>query len=53
MAPTVFPIDLTGRAIGEPLVGYSSVDFYGAYLEDRIQLAKTHWARIKPPGAAT
>ena len=53
MAPTVFPIDLTGRAIGEPLVGYSSVDFYGAYLEDRIQLAKAHWARITPPGAAT
>ncbi|MGA0187713.1 MAG: hypothetical protein ACO3JE_06145 [Burkholderiaceae bacterium] len=52
MAPTVFPLDLTGQAIGEPLVGYSSVDFYGAYLEDRIQLAKAHWARIKPPGAA-
>jgi len=53
MAPTVFPIDFAGQPIGEPLVGYSSVDFYGAYLEDRIQLAKAHWARITPPGAAT
>jgi thioredoxin-related protein len=53
MAPTVFPIDLAGRPIGEPLVGYSSVDFYGAYLEDRIQLAKAYWARGIQTGAAT
>ena len=53
MAPTVFPIDLLGQAIGEPLIGYSSVDFYGAYLEDRIQLAKAHWARGTHTGAAT
>jgi hypothetical protein len=52
MAPTVFPIDFAGQPIGEPLVGYSSVDFYGAYLEDRIQLAKAHWARAAQKGAA-
>lgn len=53
MAPTVFAMNFAGQPIGEPLVGYSSVDFYGAYLEDRIQLAKAHWARGPNPGAAT
>lgn len=53
MAPTVFPIDFAGQPIGEPLIGYSSVDFYGAYLEDRIQLAMAHWARAAQRGAAT
>lgn len=53
MAPTVFAMNFAGQPIGEPLVGYSSVDFYGAYLEDRIQLAKAHWARGPHSGAAT
>jgi hypothetical protein len=43
LAPTVVCLDRQGRPLGEPLVGYSSRDFYGAYLEDRIRLAQAHW----------
>ncbi len=53
MAPTVFPISSSGKPIGEPLVGYSSADFYGAYLEDRISLAQRHWGANRPTGATT
>lgn len=39
LAPTVAFIGPDGREIAERLVGYSSPDFYGAYLEQRIAQA--------------
>jgi thioredoxin-related protein len=43
LAPTVVFVDQLGQPMGEPLIGYASRDFYGAYLEDRIQLAQAYW----------
>lgn len=40
VAPTVAFIGPDGREIAERLVGYSSPDFYGAYLEQRIAQAR-------------
>jgi thioredoxin-related protein len=42
--PTVVMVDGQGRALAPPLAGYTSPDFYGAYLEDRIATA-VHGAR--------
>lgn len=39
LAPTVAFIGPDGKEIAERLVGYSSPDFYGAYLEQRIAQA--------------
>ncbi|MEY3971605.1 MAG: hypothetical protein RLZZ80_1303 [Pseudomonadota bacterium] len=46
LAPTVVLIDELGRPITEALIGYSSRDFYGAYLEDRILQAQAYWQKI-------
>lgn len=40
VAPTVAFIGPDGREIAERLVGYSSPDFYGGYLEQRIAQAR-------------
>jgi thioredoxin-related protein len=40
LAPTVAFIGPDGKEIAERLVGYSSPDFYGAYLEQRIAQAR-------------
>jgi thioredoxin-related protein len=45
LAPTVVFVDQLGQPMGEPLIGYASRDFYGAYLEDRIQLAQAYWQK--------
>ena len=37
--PTVVMVDPKGAALAPPLVGFSSPDFYGAYLEERIATA--------------
>jgi thioredoxin-related protein len=37
--PTVVLVDGRGRALAPLLAGYTSPDFYGAYLEDRIAAA--------------
>ncbi|MGA0817233.1 MAG: hypothetical protein ACO3OX_07625 [Burkholderiaceae bacterium] len=46
LAPTVVFIDQLGQPITEPLIGYASRDFYGAYLEDRILQAQAYWRKI-------
>ena len=46
LAPTVVFVDLLGHPILEPLIGYASRDFYGAYLEDRILRAQAYWRKI-------
>ena len=38
--PTVVLVDAGGAALAEPLVGFSSPDFYGAYLDQRIDTAQ-------------
>lgn len=38
-APTVLFLGADGREVAERLVGFSSADFYGAYLEQRVQAA--------------
>jgi len=39
LTPTLLFLDSTGKAIAEPLLGYTSPDFYGAYLEEAINTA--------------
>lgn len=39
-APTVLLLSSSGELLAEPLVGASIPDFYGAYLEERIETAK-------------
>jgi len=40
MYPTVVLVDATGKLLAEPLVGFTSPDFYGAYLDSRIDTAR-------------
>jgi hypothetical protein len=40
MAPTVLFLDAGGKEIAERMEGISSADFYGAYLQDRIDTAR-------------
>ena len=44
MAPTVVFLGSDGGELAERLVGYSSPDFYGAYLEQRIEQARSRRA---------
>jgi thioredoxin-related protein len=39
-APTVLFLGPTGEPLAEPLVGYQSEDFYGAYFEQRLAQAR-------------
>ena len=39
LTPTLVFLDSTGKAVAEPLLGYNSPDFYGAYLESAIDTA--------------
>jgi hypothetical protein len=45
MAPTVLFLGPGGREVAPRLVGYSSPDFYGAYLDERVQTANAAAAR--------
>ncbi len=47
--PTVLLVDADGKALGDPLIGFASPDFYGAYLEDAIRTA-TARVRGERPG---
>lgn len=39
--PTLIMVDASGTPLTTPLIGYSSPDFYPAYLEDQIRSAQT------------
>ena len=39
LSPTVAFVDARGRMLGEPVVGLTTVDFYGAYLEKALEQA--------------
>jgi thioredoxin-related protein len=45
--PTLLFLNAQGQEVAERLVGVSSADFYGAYLEERLSTAR---AKIKPGG---
>ncbi len=44
--PTLVMLNEHGAPLGEPLIGYSSPDFYAAYLEERIKAAHIYWQAI-------
>lgn len=43
VAPTVAMVGKDAEPLFPPLVGYSSRDFYGAYLDDQIVRANRYW----------
>ncbi len=43
VTPTLCMLDDLARPLPEPLVGYTSRDFYAAYLEDQIRAAHAYW----------
>jgi hypothetical protein len=45
VAPTVVMVGAGARPLFAPLVGYSSRDFYGAYLDDQIVRAHRYWTQ--------
>ncbi|MDO8374308.1 MAG: hypothetical protein Q7T39_20480 [Polaromonas sp.] len=46
--PTVLFLGPEGQELAERLVGLASLDFYGAYLEDRLTAARKALAALKP-----
>lgn len=46
LMPTLVMLNERALPLGDPLVGYSSPDFYAAYLEERIKAAHTYWQTI-------
>lgn len=46
MVPTLVFVDAQGRELAERLVGLTTVDFYGGYLENSIEAAE---ARLRAP----
>ena len=47
LTPTLAALDRTAKPIVSPLVGYSSRDFYGAYLEEQIRQAQLYWQNLR------
>lgn len=45
VAPTVVLVDRDAEPLFPPLVGYSSRDFYGAYLDDQVVRAQRYWSQ--------
>jgi thioredoxin-related protein len=46
LAPTVLFFGREGREVAERLVGGSIPDFYGAYLDERVQIARLSLAKL-------
>ena len=40
LSPTVLVVDANGRALGEPIVGLLTIDFYGAYIDNALKSAR-------------
>jgi len=47
LTPTLAALDRTAKPIVSPLAGYSSRDFYGAYLEEQIRQAQLYWQNLR------
>ncbi|MFZ9733781.1 MAG: hypothetical protein ACO3DD_08215 [Burkholderiaceae bacterium] len=45
VAPTVVMVGRDAGPLFPPLVGYSSRDFYGAYLDDQVVRAHRYWSQ--------
>jgi thioredoxin-related protein len=45
VAPTLVMVGSTCQPLFEPLVGYSSRDFYGAYLDAQVERAQRYWSQ--------
>ena len=43
-APTLLFLDANGTEVAPRLIGVSSQDYYGVYLEQRIEIARDHFA---------
>lgn len=43
--PTVVFVDSSGKTLADPIAGFTVPDFYGAYLEDRLQQARARLNR--------
>lgn len=43
--PTVVFVDTSGKSLADPIAGFTVPDFYGAYLEDRLQQASARLNR--------
>lgn len=43
LTPTVVMLDHLAKPLTDPLVGYSSRDFYAVYLEQQIEVAQRFW----------
>ncbi len=43
--PTVVFVDAIGKNLADPIAGFTVPDFYGAYLEDRLQQASARLIR--------
>lgn len=46
VAPTVVMVSAAAQPLFDPLVGYSSRDFYGAYLDEAIVRAHHYWMKL-------
>lgn len=46
VAPTVAMVGRDAQPLFAPLVGYSSRDFYGAYLDDQVARAQRYWNEL-------
>ena len=47
VVPTITAVNRQLTPLRTPLVGYSSADFYGAYLEEQITEAVNYWAKAR------
>jgi hypothetical protein len=45
LAPTLVMVGSACQPLFAPLVGYSSRDFYGAYLDDQVERAQRYWSQ--------
>jgi hypothetical protein len=47
VVPTVTAVDQQLSPLRPPLIGYSSADFYGAYLEEQITKSIRYWVKAR------
>lgn len=45
VAPTLVMVSNACQPLFPPLVGYSSRDFYGAYLDEQVERAQRYWSQ--------
>jgi thioredoxin-related protein len=53
LVPTIALFDKEGRLLGKPLVGLSTIDYYGMYLDDTIDQAVARVRSSVPPASGS